>query len=81
MGIPVVASDLPALAEVISASGAGRLAEPESDQALAAAILGLADDQTARQELGSHGREYAVGHHTSGRANEAIRSALAPLLG
>jgi glycosyltransferase involved in cell wall biosynthesis/tetratricopeptide (TPR) repeat protein len=80
MGTPVIASDLPALAELISASGGGRTVDPGSDRALAAAILELAGDRSSREELASNAREYAVAYHTPARATAAIRSALGPLL-
>jgi glycosyltransferase involved in cell wall biosynthesis len=77
MGVPVVASDLPALAEPVVQSGGGLLVPPGSEEALAAAILQLAEDVKTRQRLGSNARAYLVAHHNPAVAADAIRSALA----
>ena len=42
MEVPVLANDLPALAEIVSSSGGGRTVSPGSEEALAQAILELA---------------------------------------
>ena len=81
MGVPVIASDLPALAEPVMRSGGGLLVPPESDEALATAILQLAGDVKTRERLGSNARAYLVAHHDPAVAADAIRSALRPLLG
>ena len=60
LGRPVVASDLPALAEVLD-GGAGVLVPPDDAGALADALAGLRDDPAARAELGEAGREVATG--------------------
>ncbi len=60
LGRPVVASDLPALAEVLS-DGAGRLVPAEDAAALADALAELAADDTARDALVAAGREIAAG--------------------
>ena len=80
MGLPVIASDLPALAEPLLASGGGLLVEPGSDAALAAAILELAGDQPVRQQLALNAREHAIENHAPARASETLRSLLIPLL-
>lgn len=56
---PVVASALPALAEVVS-DGAGMLVAPEDPGALADALAHLSADQAAREELGRAGRDVAA---------------------
>jgi D-inositol-3-phosphate glycosyltransferase len=81
MGVPVIASDLPALAEPVAQSGGGLLVPPESDEALATAILELAGDVKMRERLGSNARAYLVAHHDPAVAADAIRSALRALLG
>jgi glycosyltransferase involved in cell wall biosynthesis len=81
MGIPILASDLPALAELVSNSGGGRLVPAESQDDLAEAILTLANEPSERRRLGSNAREYAVANHSQARAAEALRAALDPLLG
>ena len=80
MGVPVIASDLPALAEPLAASGGGLLVEPGSHQALAAAILELNGDRVARGTLSSNARDHVLAHHSPARATEAIRSVLGPLM-
>ena len=80
MGVPVLASDLPALAEPIAASGGGLLVHPGSHQALAAAIIELHRDRVARETLASNARDHALAHHSPAKAVQAIRSALDPLL-
>lgn len=60
LGRPVVASDLPALAEVL-ADGAGRLVPAEDAAALAEALEALREDDAARDALVSAGREVAAG--------------------
>jgi D-inositol-3-phosphate glycosyltransferase len=60
LGRPVVASDLPALAEVLE-GGAGRLVPPGDAGALADTIAELRADDRARSELVAAGREIAAG--------------------
>ena len=56
-GIPIVASDIPSMREVIG--DAGVLVPPENPAALGAAIAGLAEDPASRATLASAGRERA----------------------
>jgi glycosyltransferase involved in cell wall biosynthesis/Flp pilus assembly protein TadD len=81
MEIPVLASDLPALTEIVSASGGGRTFAPGSERALSELILELGGNQAAREQLGRSGREYVLAHHTAERASDAIHAALRPILG
>ena len=81
MEIPVLANDLPAQAEIVSSSGGGRTVSPGSEEAHAQAILELAYDPSAREELGRSGREHVLAHHTPDRASAAIRIPIAGLLG
>jgi glycosyltransferase involved in cell wall biosynthesis len=81
MGLPVIASDLPALAEPVVQSGGGLLVPPGSEEALATAILQLAGDVKMRERLGSNARAHLVAHHDPAVAADSIRSALTPLLG
>ena len=81
MGVPVIASDLPALAEPLTRSRGGLLVAAESEQALAAAILQLAGDAPARERLGANARAHLTAQHDPAVAADAIRSALLPLLG
>ncbi|TGO06693.1 glycosyltransferase [Serinibacter arcticus] len=59
LGRPVVASDLPALAEIVGRPGAGLLTEPESARSLADALALLASDPALRASLGAAGRAFA----------------------
>jgi glycosyltransferase involved in cell wall biosynthesis len=81
MGLPVLASDLPALAEPVRKSDGGRLVPAESEEALAAAILDLAGDAAERSRLGSNAREFAVESHGPARAVDGLDAVLRSLLG
>ena len=59
-GRPVVASDLPALAEIVGAPGSGLLSTPEDPSSLAGRLRELYDDEALRHALGSRGREFAA---------------------
>ncbi|WP_158372710.1 glycosyltransferase [Cellulosimicrobium cellulans] len=72
LGRPVVASDLPALAEVVP-DGAGLRVPPDDPAALAAALAGLRDDPAAAAALVAAGREVAAGR-TWARAGAAYRA-------
>jgi len=58
MGRPVVASDLPALAEIVEPPHRGRLFEPEDAASLADVVAGLLADPGLRAELGAAGRAW-----------------------
>jgi D-inositol-3-phosphate glycosyltransferase len=58
---PVVASDLPALAEVVSEPGSGVLAPAGDAPAWATALRALAEDPDLRASLGEAGRSFAAG--------------------
>lgn len=58
-GRPVIASDLPALAEIVAPSGAGVLVPPGDPEALAEAIRSLAASPAARMTYGENGRAFA----------------------
>jgi len=81
MEIPVLATDLPALEEVVSASGGGRTVPPESADTLAEAILELAGDAPARERMGRSGRDHVLAHHTPERACEKLSLSLVDLVG
>lgn len=57
---PVVASDLPALAELVQHEVTGLLVPPGDDAALAAALADLLTDPGRRQRLGESGRRWAL---------------------
>jgi glycosyltransferase involved in cell wall biosynthesis len=56
LGLPVVASDLPALHEVVEAERTGVLVPPGSAADLASAIGGLLDDPARARAMGERGR-------------------------
>lgn len=62
LGRPVVASDLPPLADLVCPEGqqpAGRVAQAEDPASFAQALLLLAENPDARARLGAQGREVA----------------------
>lgn len=63
-GRPVVASDLPALAELVQHGRTGLLVPADDPQALAETLRGLLDDAECRESLGSAGRTWAVTERT-----------------
>ena len=60
VGRPVVASDLPALAEVVGDQGAGLLVRPDDPEDLAGRLRELRADPAARAAFGARGREFAA---------------------
>jgi glycosyltransferase involved in cell wall biosynthesis len=73
-GVPVVASDLPALAELIGSGDRGVLVAPDDPQALARGLSELVDDRR-RSALGSAAREWVAGCRTWAYAAEAYSGA------
>ncbi|GGC10766.1 glycosyltransferase [Cellulomonas carbonis] len=71
-GRPVVASDLPALAEIVGEPGTGLLAPAGDAVAWAARLEELADDAALRARLGDAGRSFAAGR-TWSRAGRVYR--------
>lgn len=61
---PVVASRLPALAEIVQDNTTGLLVEPENPAALAAAISTLLRDQQIAARMGAAGRDWALRERT-----------------
>lgn len=59
-GRPVIASDLPALREIVGVPGSGVLVPPGDVSALAAAIAELASNQSERDAYGERGRAFAA---------------------
>ncbi len=56
-GLPVVASDVGGLPELVRAGETGLLVPPRDPRALADALAGLLDDRAERRRLGDAGRE------------------------
>nr|WP_231707567.1 glycosyltransferase family 4 protein [Arthrobacter sp. zg-Y919] len=67
---PVIASDLPALGELVRHGTNGLLARPSDPQHLADAIDSLVSDAALRAELGSNGRDHVLATRTWGSAAE-----------
>lgn len=61
-GCPVVASDLPAVRDVIVDGESGRLVPPGDVRALAAAVIELLDDPERRRALADRGRRHCLKH-------------------
>ncbi len=60
-GVPVVATRVCAIPEVVDDAVTGILVEPERPDLIAAAVLKLLDDDSLRSRMGAAGREAAVG--------------------
>lgn len=58
-GLPVIASRIGGLPEVVSHGESGLLVEPDSPEALAGAILKMADDGALRRKLGDYALQHA----------------------
>ena len=65
-GVPVVASDIPAFREIVDDTGI--LVQPDSPDALAAAVGDLLDDRPRRRHLASAGRKRVVQHFSIEKA-------------
>jgi glycosyltransferase involved in cell wall biosynthesis len=76
---PVVASDLPALAELVQDGVTGLLVPPGDDAALADALAGLMTDPGRRQRLGEAGRAWALRTRTWQHNAEAYTAVYAAL--
>lgn len=63
-GVPVVASNIGGLAELIQDGHTGLLVPPADPQAIAQAIVRLLDDLAWRQEIARQARQYAATHHS-----------------
>lgn len=70
LGRPVVASDLPALAELTSVPGTGVVVTPDDPASLAEAITRLATDPGLRADLAERGRSFAAGRTWSSNAEK-----------
>jgi len=61
-GKPIVATDIPGYRNVLEDGREGLLVQPESEQALAEAIVGLLRSPELRQQMGEAGRRKATGY-------------------
>ena len=80
LGIPVVASDVGGLKEIITDCETGYLVEPKSAARLAARIRDLAEDPDLRQRIGNAARQKAARDFSRERECAAIQSAYERLL-
>lgn len=78
-GLPVIASDLPGINEVVVDQQNGILVQPGDSAALASAITRLAEDPELRSAFGSAARDVAAEHSTQtvGRAYYRLLRAVA----
>jgi glycosyltransferase involved in cell wall biosynthesis len=66
-GLPVVATSVGGVAEVVRHGETGYLADPEDKQSMTDALLRLIDSRQLRAELGSRARKYIEANHSIGR--------------
>ncbi|HEX8200995.1 MAG TPA: glycosyltransferase [Isosphaeraceae bacterium] len=72
-GLPVLATRVGGLGEVVADGQTGLLVPPGDDGALADAWLRLADDPDLRRQMGAQGRRRAVADFSEGRMVEGYR--------
>jgi len=78
-GCPVIASDLPAVRDVIRDGESGRLVPPGDVQALVAAIGDLLDDPQQRHTLAARGQQHCREHFDWARVAERYAALLTTL--
>jgi glycosyltransferase involved in cell wall biosynthesis len=77
-GRPVVASTIPAISDLIKASGAIVPVPPDDPHLLAEEIVLLSADPRRRQLLGEAGRRYVEAHHSWEALAQTLVDAVAP---
>lgn len=80
-GIPVLATDVSAVPEVVRGEETGLLVPPGQDEPLAAALLRLADDPGLRGRLGAAGRKRVLDHFGLDRMVEETLEVYRDVLG
>ncbi len=77
-GVPIIASDVPLVRDVVKATGCGRLLETGTPEDIAAALHGLLADPIAARKLGTSGRQAVLTRYNWGveldRLEEIYRS-------
>ena len=79
-GLAVIASDLPALRDIVQSSGGGLLYHPGDIKSLTEQILMLYRDQSKLQQLSSNARRFALSEGNREHVMRDFSSAAAPLL-
>ena len=79
-GLPVVATEVGGIPEIVTSGETGLLTAPRDPGALAGAILALAEDPGRRAAMGSRGRERAR-EFTADRTAERTRAVYLEILG
>jgi glycosyltransferase involved in cell wall biosynthesis len=79
-GLPVVASDVGGLTDVLDGGRAGLLVPPDEPRALAEAIKALLDDPDRATQLGLAGRERASARYTVERTVDGVEAVYRRLL-
>jgi glycosyltransferase involved in cell wall biosynthesis len=77
-GLPVVASDVGDLADLVSKAGAGPIVPPDRPDLLGAALADLAAAPERAAALGAAGRAHVVAHHSWDRVLDRILEGLVP---
>lgn len=80
-GVPVVASDLPGMARIVSATGCGILCEGTDPSSIGAALRALVDDPAARIAMGERGLAAAHGQYNWERQADILLAAYGRLTG
>lgn len=75
-GVPVVASDLPAVREIMRDREHGRLVHPDRPGELARALRVLLDDEAERRATGERARAHAAAHLTWTRSEAMLAGLL-----
>lgn len=73
-GLPVIASRISALQELITEEETGLLVPPNEPDALAAAMIRLMEDPALRRRLGAAGRARFLAEHEIGICQQALRT-------
>lgn len=72
LGLPVVASDIPSVAEVVPSADHGLLVPPDDPAALAAAVEELLDDRRRAAAMGARNRRAFLERYTLERSVESM---------
>lgn len=79
-GLPVIASELPGIDEVVKQGINGFLVPPKDEDGIVGALGKLVDDADLREELGTHAKEVAAEHSTSA-TGDSYKALLSELFG